>query len=83
MSLLEERLMSATDIEKRVAAVERELARLKASSSVARPTHPIQSLERIHGTFENDEAFQEAARLGRRWRKGQRTPVRKTKAKRR
>ena len=72
--------MSRADIEKRVSAVERELALLKARHDTVQPSHPIQSLERIHGTFEDDEAFREAARLGRKWRKGQRPAVRKTKA---
>ena len=70
--------MSTSELEQRLIAVERDVARLKSQ----RPTsHPVATLERIHGTFEDDAAFREAARLGRNWRKSQRalTP-RKSKA---
>jgi hypothetical protein len=63
--------MSVADLEKRLALVERELARLKSTGLGTRPSHPIEALERIHGTFEDDDAFREARRLGRQWRKGQ------------
>jgi hypothetical protein len=63
--------MSAADLEKRLALVERELARLKNTGLRARPSHPIEARERMHGTFEGDDAFREARRLGRQWRKGQ------------
>jgi hypothetical protein len=75
--------MSIIEIEKRLIAVENELARLKAERRITGKGHPIQALDRIHGTFENDEAFQEATRLGRKWRASQRPRVvRKAKAKR-
>jgi hypothetical protein len=75
--------MSAREIEKRLIAVEREVAQLKAARLPAAKTHPIHSLEKIHGIFENDAAFQEATRLGRKWRQSQRPAIRKSKAKRR
>jgi hypothetical protein len=72
--------MSATEIERRLVAVEQEIARLKANRGAL--AHPIQALEQIHGTFEDDEAFREAMRLGRKWRESQRPIVRKARAKR-
>ena len=74
--------MTTSDIAKRLSAIERDLARLKNQG--VQPTgssHPVNALERIHGTFENDEAFQEAMRLGRKWRNSDRG-TRKPKAKR-
>jgi hypothetical protein len=71
--------MSTREIEKRLAIIEQEIAHLKAER---RPAHPIHALEKIHGTFENDEAFKEATRLGRKWRESQRPNARKSKAKR-
>jgi hypothetical protein len=74
--------MSTTNIEKRLTAIERELARLKDGRAPARRPSPIEALEQIHGAFENDDAFQEAIRLGRRWRAGQRQQTDKAKKKR-
>jgi hypothetical protein len=74
--------MSATEIEKRLTAVEQELARLRAERQPGVKPHPIHALENIHGTFENDGAFREAARLGRKWRKSQSHSVRKPMVKR-
>ncbi|HZK82711.1 MAG TPA: hypothetical protein VFC46_16625 [Humisphaera sp.] len=74
--------MSVTEIEKRLAKIEREIAALRSERAGTTPTHPIQAIERIHGAFENDEAFKEAVRLGRKWRESQRFPIRKSKAKR-
>jgi hypothetical protein len=70
--------VTLAEIEKRLTALEREIAQLKRKPK----THPIGVLEQIHGTFENDEAFKEAARLGRKWRDSQRSNTRKPKAKR-
>lgn len=74
--------MSAAELEKRLAAIEHELANLKSERASTVKTHPIHTVEKIHGTFENDEAFKEAMRLGRKWRKSQRPPGRKSKTKR-
>ena len=73
--------MSTTEIEKRLRAVEKDIAQLKAERKPA-STHPVRALEAIHATFANDEAFEEAMRLGRKWRRSQRTNGRKPKAKR-
>jgi hypothetical protein len=74
--------VNSTDIEKRLTTLELELAPLKAGRTSVDKPHPIQVLEKIHGTFRNDDkAFREAMRLGRRWREGQRPQVRKAKRK--
>ena len=61
--------MTTAQVEKRLTALELEVARLKAGRKVGAPPHPADTLRMTHGTFENDEAFQEAMRLGRKWRK--------------
>jgi hypothetical protein len=68
--------MRTADLEKRLTAIERELASLRSERTQPERRHPIQSLEAIHGAFEDDEAFREAMRLGRRWRQGT-TPTRR------
>jgi hypothetical protein len=74
--------MSTREIEKRLTAIEKEIAHLKRGRLPAAEAHPIRALEKIHGTFENDAAFREATRLGRDWRRSQRPNGRKSKAKR-
>ncbi len=73
--------MTTADIERRLSALERELARLRTRRPSAEKPHPVQALEQIHATFDNDEAFQEAMRLGCRWRQGERPGARKAKVK--
>ena len=74
--------MSTTEIERRLLAVEEEIARLKAERSKLPATHPARVLESIRGAFANDEAFEEAMRLGRKWRESQDRAARKPRAKR-
>jgi len=74
--------MSTREIEKRLIAVEQEIVDLKTNRRQGGLTHPVQALERIHGTFENDKAFREATALGRKWRESQRPSTRKSRAKR-
>jgi hypothetical protein len=70
-----------TDFENRLATLEKDVAQLKSERT---GRHPVVALEKIHGTFKNDKAFQEAMSLGRKWRKSLDTqPRRKSKAKRR
>ena len=75
--------MRLSEIEKRLVALENAVARLSQDRRQRAHLHPVQVLERIHGVFEDDKAFREAMRLGRKWRQNQRPPSRKPKAKRR
>ena len=60
--------MSPTQLEKRVAAVEQELARLKSRLNAAEEQPWWQ---RIAGTFANDSAHEEARKLGQEYRRSQ------------
>ncbi|HVS73336.1 MAG TPA: hypothetical protein VHQ47_18920 [Phycisphaerae bacterium] len=65
--------MTLADLAERLARVEAELARLRTGGiSQAKKRRPVDALEAIHGTFADDDAYREAARLGKRWRKSQR-----------
>ena len=57
----------ATALEKRIAVLEDELAKLKTRIEGTEPWW-----ERIAGTFENDPIYQKAMRLGRQYRRAQR-----------
>ncbi|MFI5380635.1 MAG: hypothetical protein ACHRHE_15160 [Tepidisphaerales bacterium] len=71
--------MTTTELEKRMTTIERDLASLKPGQA-ADKVHPVHVIERIHGAFENDQAFREARRLGRRWRKSENGNARSAKA---
>jgi hypothetical protein len=71
--------MSTREIENRLTAIEQEIAHLRAQSVPPIKAHPIHALEKIHGTFENDEAFREAMLLGRKWRQSRCARARKSK----
>jgi hypothetical protein len=58
--------MSSTTLEKRVAALERELASLKSKVETAAPAKPW--WEQIAGTFEKDPVYQRAMKMGREYR---------------
>ena len=60
--------MSPAQLEKRVAAVEQELERLK-SRLTAGDEHPW--WQRIAGTFAGDAAHEEARKLGQQYRRSQ------------
>jgi hypothetical protein len=73
--------MSAIELEKRLSAIEREIAELKSRISVpsASPNHWV---EKIAGTFSSPSdklAFDEAMRYGRQWRNAQRPKPHKRK----
>jgi hypothetical protein len=53
--------MKTTEIEKRLAAIEQDIANLKLNRTAAPKRHPVQTLEAIHGSFENDDAFKSSA----------------------
>ena len=62
-----EHRMTSTAIEKRLAALEEELARLKGKVQ-GMETASMPWWERIAGTFENDQVYKQAMNLGRRYR---------------
>src|SRR3954454_9992776 len=59
-------LMAATKLERRVKALEGEVAKLKQHVTARPPMIPW--WERIYGSFANDPAHEEAMRLGREYR---------------
>ena len=63
--------MASTSLEKRVAVLEAEVARLKQERAATTETKKPW-WEEIRGTFKNDPAYEEAMRLGREWRMAQR-----------
>ncbi|NLY03001.1 MAG: hypothetical protein GXY83_43670 [Rhodopirellula sp.] len=58
--------MSSPEHEKRVAALEKELAQLKRKIEATEPAEPW--CERIANTFENDPVYEKATKLGRQYR---------------
>jgi hypothetical protein len=71
--------MSNVEIEKRLSAIEQEIADLKDRRQSNGKRSPIESLEAIHGSLQDDEALREASRLGRKWRRSQGAGTRKSK----
>jgi len=59
--------MGPAQLEKRVAALEEELARLKSRMEGADALKPW--WERIAGTFQDDPVYQQAMKLGREYRR--------------
>ena len=60
--------MGSTSLEDRVAALEEEVAELKKRLGGEQPGDGVPWWEKIAGTFANDEAYEEAMRLGREYR---------------
>jgi hypothetical protein len=63
--------MTTAQVESRLTALEQEVARLK-SQIAETPSRRNNWVEAIAGTFSNDPIFDEAMRLGRKWRVAQR-----------
>ena len=63
--------MARSTLEQRVAALETEVAQLKAAIEKLQPGKQS-NLDRIWGKFANDPVYDEAMRLGRQWRESTR-----------
>jgi hypothetical protein len=71
-------MATAASLEERVAALEAEVARLKATRVETSPRQTTEDwLDKAWGAFANDPAFEEAMRLGREWRESFRPKPRK------
>jgi len=68
--------MSSTRLEKRVAALEEEVARLKSRIESTDASAPW--WERIAGTFQKDPVYEKARKLGREYRESQRPDASRT-----
>jgi hypothetical protein len=66
--------MTLSQLEQRVATIEQKLARLVGEASPAAASEMNSWIDQIHGTFQNDATYRQAAKLGREWRKSQRAP---------
>jgi hypothetical protein len=74
----EKAMATASSLEERVAALEAEVARLKAR--VEGKEKPSEDwVDKIWGTFANDPIYEEAMRLGREWRESFRPKPRKSR----
>jgi hypothetical protein len=75
----EQRMVSSSSLEQRVADLEAEVATLKRKLEKLDRTTPW--WEQIAGTFENDPIYEQAMRLGRKYRQSLRpkTASRRTK----
>jgi len=62
--------MSTTSLERRVAALEAEVAHLRHQQAIA-PVSRKPWWEAIRGTFKEDPVYDEAMRLGGEWREAQ------------
>ncbi len=60
--------MSGQALEKRVAALEAEVARLREKLEGKGHATSKDWLDKIYGSFANDPMYEEAMRLGREWR---------------
>jgi hypothetical protein len=70
--------MASMPLEARVAALEKEVARLRAKVEGEDQTAP-DWLDRVWGSFANDPIYEQAMRLGREWRESFRPKPRKPK----
>ena len=71
--------MTTAQVESRLTALEREVACLKAQIAMT-PARGNNWIEAIAGTFANDPIFDDAMRLGRKWRQAQRPKSRRAKS---
>ena len=77
--------MTITELELRVATLEQKLERLAKKVGPSKSADLNGWIDTIHGSFENDSTYRQAAQLGRQWRKSHasraKSPSRKTAGK--
>jgi hypothetical protein len=69
-------------VKSKISGLESEVTRLRRIIATA-PERPNDWLRRLAGAFANDPAFEEAMRLGRKWREADRPKERRVRAARR
>jgi hypothetical protein len=67
--------MTITELELRVATLEQKLAHLAGKVEESSSQDINAWIDQIHGTFQDDATYRQAALLGRKWRKSRRRPV--------
>jgi hypothetical protein len=65
-------IMTLLELEIRVATLEQKLALLAGKVDAPEASHINAWIENVHGTFQNDATYRQAARLGYEWRRSQR-----------
>lgn len=68
--------MTMAQIVSRIAALEAEVTQLKRNQLPEMPAKNKAWVEQIWGSFADDPLFDEAMRLGRKWREAQRPKIR-------
>jgi|WetSurMetagenome_2_1015567.scaffolds.fasta_scaffold1147512_1 hypothetical protein len=63
--------MTLAQLEHRLGALERKFAAIARQTQAASAPDVNAWIDEIHGTFQDDATYRQAARLGRQWRKSQ------------
>jgi hypothetical protein len=61
--------MTLLELESRIATLEQKLARLAGKAESSGAANINTWIDQIHGTFQDDRMYRNAASLGRKWRK--------------
>jgi hypothetical protein len=61
--------MTLKELELRVATLEQKLASLAFNTISSESAATNSWIDQVHGTFQNDSSYRQAARLGRQWRR--------------
>ena len=61
--------MNVADLETRIATLEKKVAHLAGKVEGPESANINAWIDQVHGTFQNDDTYRQAARIGREWRK--------------